>query len=146
MRRAAHDGFDVRSIQGYQSAQENRSALLLSGLLEGVDRWDAQLKLSLSATMLSSLYGWSLDDTRADPYVKRLELFVNRMFRTGMPGAFLVDRFPWLLHLPDVLSPWKRDGLEWFKKDTQMFEELLDSAVDTVREFTRHDVNQTQHN
>lgn len=33
-----------------------------------------------------------------------------------------------ILHLPDMLAKWKREGKEFFKKDTIMFEGLMDSV------------------
>jgi hypothetical protein len=45
-----------------------------------------------------------------------------------VPGAFLVELFPFLKILPTWIAPWKRDGLEWHKRETDMFESLNDEV------------------
>ena len=54
--------------------------------------------------------------------------FMHRVERSARPGAFLVDIFPWMLHLPEWMAKWKRDGQEWHQKDTKMFFEFYHEA------------------
>lgn len=44
MRRAAHEGFNVRASTSYQPLQEKESALLVSHMLQDPNGWDDHLK------------------------------------------------------------------------------------------------------
>jgi len=47
------------------------------------------------------------------------------MARAAIPGANLVEIFPVMNHLPMWIAKWKREGSEWFAKDTKMFKSFL---------------------
>ncbi|PSR77855.1 hypothetical protein PHLCEN_2v7676 [Hermanssonia centrifuga] len=58
----------------------------------------------------------------------RVDEMLKRLSNACLPGSYLVEYFPIILHLPDMLAKWKREGKEFFKKDTIMFEGLMDSV------------------
>ena len=51
--------------------------------------------------------------------------FMHRVERSARPGAFLVDIFPWMLHLPEWMAKWKRAGQQWFEGNTAFFNGLV---------------------
>ena len=53
---------------------------------------------------------------------------MHRVLTASVPGAFLVEIFPAMLHIPARFAKWKRWALEWHKKDTRLFKEFLDGA------------------
>lgn len=66
----------------------------------------------------------------ASNIVKDVEDYVSRMLKAALPGNYLVEFFPWMMKLPLWFpgAGWKRQGYEWFKKDTEMFLNLVDDT------------------
>jgi hypothetical protein len=52
----------------------------------------------------------------------------HRITVACMPGSFLVDVFPVMKYLPEAIAPWKKEGMEWHRRDTAMFQELMDEV------------------
>ncbi|KAF7790517.1 hypothetical protein EIP86_001473 [Pleurotus ostreatoroseus] len=82
--------------------------------------------------MLSIVYDWHPDDPRTTSVVERIYQMAHRLAYAAIPGNYLVEMFPIMLHLPDWLAGWKRDGRAWFKKDSEMFIELLKGVQDKM--------------
>jgi hypothetical protein len=57
---------------------------------------------------------------------------VHRLGHACLPGSFLVDIFPVLKHLPATIAPWKKEGMEWYRKDTAMFQKFMDQVESQV--------------
>jgi hypothetical protein len=57
---------------------------------------------------------------------------MHRLVRATLPGSFLVDIFPVMKHLPESIAPWKKEGMEWHRKDTVMFQEFMDEVKSQV--------------
>lgn len=125
MRRAAHEGFNIRAAAKYQPLQEKESALLALRCLQDPDNWDDHLKHSAASSVLCAVYGWLSADKSADPFIDRIYQFMDRLTHAALPGSYLVEIFPSMLYLPDWMAKWKREGCRWFRKDTQVFEGLL---------------------
>ena len=128
MRRAAHEGFNVRASSAYQPLQEKESALLVSHMLRDPHNWDDNLKRSAASTVLSAVYGWLPIDNSADALVTRINELMHRVVLACLPGAYLVEIFPAMLHLPEWMARWKREGRAWFRKDTAMFEGFMEDV------------------
>lgn len=125
MRRAGHEGFNVRAAANYQPLQEKESALLALHCLQDPGNWDDHLKRSAASTVLCAVYGWLSIDKSSDPFVDRINKLMHRLVYAALPGSFLVEIFPSMLYLPEWMAKWKREGRRWFEKDTKMFEDLL---------------------
>lgn len=80
---------------------------------------------SAASVILCSIYGWDPIEPKDDPLVERVNNLTHRFVRASHPGAYLVEIFPIMKHLPSWMARWKREGLEWFAKDTKMFEGFL---------------------
>lgn len=57
---------------------------------------------------------------------------MHRLVRAALPGQFLVDIFPAMLHLPTWMAKWKREGLEFYRQDSEMFEGFMDGVEKSV--------------
>lgn len=68
--------------------------------------------------------------TEASNLVRDADDYVSRMLKAALPGNYLVEFFPWMMKLPMWFPGmgWKRQGYEWFKKDTRMFSKLVDET------------------
>ncbi|KAJ3558859.1 hypothetical protein NM688_g676 [Phlebia brevispora] len=128
MRRASHEGFAGRSTALYQPLQEKESALLALRILDDPEEWSHHFKRSAASTMLCAIYGWLSIGTEADSIVNRINEHMERTFQASLPGNFLVESFPSMLHLPSWMAKWKREGLNWHRKDTEMFRRLINDV------------------
>jgi hypothetical protein len=85
-----------------------------------------------SSTILSAVYGFPRVESKDDPLVARINESIQRLVRAASPGAYLVETFPVMKHLPTWIAPWKKWGLEWYKKDSAMFREFYDGVAKTL--------------
>lgn len=82
--------------------------------------------------MLSAIYGFPSIKSKDDPLVERVTALVHRLVRAALPGAYLVDTFPVMRHLPEWMAKWKREGLQHHRDDTEMFEGFLTDVEDNL--------------
>ena len=75
-----------------------------------------------AATILSAVYGWPSITDKDDHIVEQVHGVAHRITEAVAPGAFLVDIFPILKHAPLWAAKWKRDGLDWFRRQSEIFE------------------------
>lgn len=61
-----------------------------------------------------------------DPIVDSINNWVHKTAKEAVPGRRLVEIFPWMIHIPTVLAPWKKWALGQEVIDDQMFRKYLD--------------------
>ncbi|KAF8191536.1 cytochrome P450 [Mycena galopus ATCC 62051] len=132
MRRVAHEGL-IRVASSYAPIQEREAAVLVKHLIEEPNSWDHNLRRSAASTILGIVYGWPGLDLTHDPLVGEISEFMQRLLRAIVPGAFLVEVFPVMKRLPMWMSKWKREGLEWHRKDTILFKGMMNDAKELER-------------
>ena len=110
--------------------------MLVARLLQDPGQWYALIGQNVASTMLSIVYDWHPDDPRTTSVVERIYQMAHRLAYAAIPGNYLVEMFPIMLHLPDWLAGWKRDGRAWFKKDSEMYIELLKGVQDKMVRFS----------
>lgn len=71
----------------------------------------------------------SPSETEDASLVKILEDHVDFLVQSAAPGRYMVELIPAMKYLPTWLAGWKRKGLEWHKKETQMLEQLFSDAL-----------------
>ncbi len=54
---------------------------------------------------MSILYDYPTLETENDKIVKEIFAFTDRVSMAVAPGAYLVELFPWMLHIPERLAP-----------------------------------------
>ena len=57
---------------------------------------------------------------------------MHRLACAALPGAHLVEIFPVMERLLTWTAPWKKWGLECYKKDSQMFQGFYDRVAKTL--------------
>lgn len=87
---------------------------------------------SAASTVLTAVYGVPPIESKDDPLVVRINDLMHRLVRATLPGAYLVEIFPVMQYLPNWMAKWKREGLEWHRKDSVMFQEFMDGARERV--------------
>lgn len=132
MRRVTHEAFSGSSSVAYQPLQEKGAALLLDRLLQEPEQWKAHIEHSIATTMLATVYDWSSANAETSMLVERIYNLAHRIAYAAIPGNFLVEMFPMMMYLPEWMAKWKREGLAWFRKDTDMFIELMNGVNDKL--------------
>lgn len=80
----------------------------------------------------------SPSETEDASLLKYLDDRVDFLVQAATPGRYLVERIPAMKYLPTWLAGWKRKGLEWHKKETQMLEQLFSDALKRTVSATRN--------
>ncbi|KAF7790516.1 hypothetical protein EIP86_001472 [Pleurotus ostreatoroseus] len=132
--------------------------MLVASILENPGQWNVHIERSIASTILAIIYDWPRDDPRTEAVIERVYDIAHRQASAAIPGNYLVEIFPSMIHLPEWLAKWKREGRAWFKKDSEMFvgmmknvedkinTSVVDSclAADLIHGRAKHDLNETQ--
>ncbi|KAF5342805.1 hypothetical protein D9758_013368 [Tetrapyrgos nigripes] len=132
LRKGAHEGFNIRASEVYQPLQEKEAAVLVGNMLKDPNSWFDHLNRSTVSTVLTAVYGMESIKSKDDPLVAQVNDCAHRLTRAAQPGSFLVEFFPIMKYLPEALAPWKKEGNEWYRKDTAMFQGFLDDVQSKV--------------
>ncbi|KAF5343046.1 hypothetical protein D9758_011155 [Tetrapyrgos nigripes] len=112
MRKAAHEGLNIRASEVYRPLQEKEAAILVDNMLKDPNSWDDHMEKTAASTVLTTVYGMESIKPKDDPLVARINDFVHRLTRAALPGTYLVEIFPVVRYLPEALAPWKKEGNE----------------------------------
>ena len=140
---------NILAAEKYQPLQEVEAATMVIDIMKDPDHWNDHLKRyvycfailligliasssAAASTVLSAVYGWPPIESKDDPLVTRIHEFVHRLVHAALPGAYVVEIFPVMKHFPTWMAPWKKWGLEWYKKDSEMFEGFYDGVAKTL--------------
>ncbi|THH03981.1 hypothetical protein EW146_g10300 [Bondarzewia mesenterica] len=134
MRKAAHEGLHKGIVHRYHPTQTTEAILLASGVLAQPQQWDAHLRRSAASSTMSVVYDTAPIASENDPSIKNVNDFVARVARAGLPGAHLVEFFPWMIYIPRSLAKWKREAQDWHVNDSRMLEGLFNEVRDRVAE------------
>ncbi|KAJ3558603.1 hypothetical protein NM688_g820 [Phlebia brevispora] len=79
------------------------------------------------------------DINEASTLIKNVEDYVSRMLKAALPGNYLVEFFPWMMYIPAWFpgAAWKRQGRMWFRRDTNMFLDLVAETKAAIKDGTR---------
>ncbi|KDQ22589.1 hypothetical protein PLEOSDRAFT_1050622 [Pleurotus ostreatus PC15] len=73
-----------------------------------------------------------MEDSR-DPVILRVNHFTERALKAAIPGAYLVEYFTWMEHLPRWMCAWRRYAEDAFKRDSVLFENLFADVVTRLK-------------
>jgi hypothetical protein len=124
---------------------------------------DVHFRRLAASTIMSIVYDYPTIMSEHDDAVEKIERYNNRQMQAVTPGAYFVEIFPWMKHIPERseschsfcclivhtdgrtnqtrFAKWKREGLRGFAEDSEMFRGLLNRVeVDLVRIYSRYDI------
>ena len=78
-----------------------------------------------ASTILSIVYDISTVSSADDPTVTNINRFDDIMIDYSTPGRYLVEFFPWMLHIPSALAKWKREAREAYHYFTELFDSMV---------------------
>ena len=100
MRKAADEGFTKGSVKRYHEKQMTEAVILGCDWLFEPAKWDGHLRRAATSTMLSVVYGFPPIKSEQDHTVELINNLAQRLTRAALPGAHLVEFFPWMRHIP----------------------------------------------
>ncbi|KAJ7505167.1 cytochrome P450 [Mycena galericulata] len=101
-RRLFHQHFRREAIAPYHPIQLQKVHDMLGGLLSTPEDFFAHVKTVAAAIIMRTTYGYDIQPTH-DRFVGLAEESVKRLSESIHPGAFAVNAFPFLRHLPSWL-------------------------------------------
>jgi hypothetical protein len=100
MRKAAHECLSKSVVESFKAPQLDEAILLTKGLLAQPAMWDSHLRRTAASMVMSVTYDTPPIVSESDSSVKAVNDFVARLTRAALPGAHLVEFFPWMMHIP----------------------------------------------
>jgi hypothetical protein len=102
-RRAAHEALTTRAVQNYHPIQIKEATILVSSLLTPSTnlKQDRHFKRLAASTIMSIVYDYPTIMSDHDHVVEKIERYNDRTSRAAGMGAYFVDIFPWMKHIPE---------------------------------------------
>ena len=89
------------AVRDYHPILRKEGIILSSALLQNSDAPEKPFqRFSASATM-SILYDYPTLEHEYDETLTAIHAFIGRVSEAAVPGAYLVDLFPWMMHIPE---------------------------------------------
>jgi hypothetical protein len=103
MRRAAHEALTKKAVKNYNQIQTKEATILVSSLLMPSSNLnqDRHFKRLAASTIMSILYDYPTIMSEHDHAVEKIERYINRTSDAAGMGAYFVDIFPWMKHVPE---------------------------------------------
>ena len=128
---------------------------MASELLRNPEAREKHFQRCTASATMSILYDYPTLETENDKTLEEIHAYIDRISKAATPGEHLVDVFPCMIHIPDrsvlisigdfshisrhstSLAKWKREGKQYFKQHTRMFETLFNNVRhEVVREHS----------
>jgi hypothetical protein len=100
LRRAANVGFVKESVKKFYEKQTTEAVILASDSLANPAQWDQNVRRSAGSTILSVVYGHPPITSETNHTINSIIDFADRITRAAYPGAYLVEYFHWMRHIP----------------------------------------------
>ncbi|KAI9456445.1 cytochrome P450 [Boletus coccyginus] len=105
----------------YWPLQRKEAHTLLRNILDSQENLIEHLRHNSAAVIMNVIYGIVISP-KGDRYIDIAEKALEGMAKAAAPGAFLVDVFPWLKHVPDWLpgAGFQKKAANWKKYVLEM--------------------------
>lgn len=115
-RRLLHLAMTPRALRLYKPVQQAEARRLAHRLLARPADYVKLVETFTSSVVFCVAYGHRIDSLNARVLRQRFE-FMHYSASLNVPGQYLVESFPVLKHVPDVLAPWKADIKEHGRRE-----------------------------
>jgi cytochrome P450 len=105
-RKLLHQALTPKALRMYKPVQTAEASRLCYQLLESPANWEKLLERYTSSIVFCVAYGHRIDSLNAEVIRQRFK-FMHVAASLNVPGKYLVESFPILKHVPDILAPWK---------------------------------------
>ncbi|KIJ40664.1 hypothetical protein M422DRAFT_173338 [Sphaerobolus stellatus SS14] len=122
-RRALHEEFHAGVVDAFRPSQLKHTRELLRRLQSTPEDYVEHLRHAAGAVIMEVTYGIHVK-AEDDPYLMAAEVSLKAFGEAGVPGAFLVDIFPWMKYIPHWIpgAVFKKKGRKWAKSISDMKE------------------------
>ncbi|PPQ68795.1 hypothetical protein CVT26_001710 [Gymnopilus dilepis] len=134
VRRAAHEGFNIRAVAKYHSVMAKEAALATLRMSKDSEAWQAHVSRAAASVIINATYGKPSLTDDDDSFVKKNHALGKRITEAIIPLSYMVDVIPPLKYVPAGIAKWKREGLEWYKETTKMLRGFVRDVEDEMRE------------
>jgi hypothetical protein len=100
MRKAANEGFTKGSVKRFHEKQMAEAVFLGCDWLSEPVKWDRHLRRAAVSVTASVVYGYPTIKSDQDPTIEFVNDLIHRVTRAALPGAHLVEFFPWMRYIP----------------------------------------------
>ncbi|KAI0034635.1 cytochrome P450 [Vararia minispora EC-137] len=129
MRRMANDGLKEAVSSKYHDMEREEAIYLTLALSKNPMESSRAYHRFASSIVLAITYDRPLRGAKSDETVlRKVEDFSRLLHEKVVPGAHLVESFPWMLHIPAWLARWKREALLCYEINTKFFYELMEDV------------------
>ncbi|KAG9125245.1 hypothetical protein FRC07_008408 [Ceratobasidium sp. 392] len=126
-RRMMHIWLNKQAVTEFRPSQQYQARLLLQRLLLKSDRLNAskeldlELYMTISSTLLASIYGYKLQSLD-DSFLLGMKEASISFVKAAVPSNFLVNIFPALVHVPEWFpgAGWKKTLREWGRQKDEV--------------------------
>ncbi|KAG8697615.1 hypothetical protein FRC08_006413, partial [Ceratobasidium sp. 394] len=131
-RRMMHIWLNKQAVTVFYPSQQRQARLLLQRLLSRSDdlsaseELDLELYMTISSTLLKTIYGYNLQRLD-DPFLLGMKEAATLFGKAASPSNFLVNVCPALMYVPDWFpgAGWKKTLREWGKKKDEVFDGIF---------------------
>ena len=88
-------------VRDYHPTFCKEALLLASSILENPNALDKHIERSSASATMSILYDYPTIEDEHDKTLMEIHGFIDRMSVASAPGAYLVELFPWMIHIPE---------------------------------------------
>ncbi|KAH9071052.1 cytochrome P450 [Lactarius deliciosus] len=133
-RRAAHQVLSKAAVRGYHNVLRREGVLLASALLANSGALEKHFQRAAASATMTILYDYPTLETENDKNLKEILVYAERQSTMNAPGAYLVELFPWMLHIPERFARWKYEGNRDFTRFNDLFESLFNRVLNALSE------------
>ncbi|EIW80005.1 cytochrome P450 [Coniophora puteana RWD-64-598 SS2] len=140
MRKAVHEPLQPKIAKSYAPIQFEAAKTFVLNVLERPDSVQQHADLYAATVTLKITYGKTAPSSFDDPDIARIHQVIERFLSVLRPGAYLVDRLPWLQYIPGYapeLQRYRELELALFHEQIGKTRSALDAGVDGPS-FTRY--------
>ncbi|KAK7046638.1 cytochrome P450 [Favolaschia claudopus] len=127
---AFHSMLEPRAVGGYEGLQLEKSHRLLVDLVKAPTEFFRHVPRFPASLIFLLTFGQELAEDSKD-LVEVQKVLADFVYDIN-PGAHVVDTFPFLDYLPDILSPWRKEALRKRKRELTLYGRLCNEVKDRM--------------
>ncbi|EIW85926.1 cytochrome P450 [Coniophora puteana RWD-64-598 SS2] len=134
LRRAAHTHLQAKAAESYAPIQMAAARDVIVDLLDAPRGHMEHVERYAASVILKITYGATARVRRTDPEIVTIHKMLGRFQMLMRPGSLLIERYPFLKHLPGFLYKWNTEIEEWRREEKALFEKQIERVERDIDE------------
>ena len=88
-------------VRDYHPVFCKEAIILASAILDNPNALEKHIQRSAASATMSILYDYPTLENENDEIIAMIHTFTDRVSAASAPGAYLVELFPWMIHIPE---------------------------------------------